>query len=177
MLLAACGSTPAGSSAAVPQSGCVTRLEATRIWTTINNRLLAIELDPHHAGASSVTTGSALAQITSYLQRQLVFPDFTEHEVDRLDALRVVEAGCNGGHLVLNVTMTVLQDDYLNAAGTLNHSDPSVGMAVNLLQEYVESSGVWKETAFSDLSQPPASPTPTLLSFRVQAAILGLGSI
>jgi hypothetical protein len=178
LLVAGCASPPAvGSAVRVPERGCVTAPEATRIWTAINSRLLAIELAPDHAGASSVTTGDALTLITSYLQRQLVSQAFTEHEVDRLDSLRVVDAGCNGTHLVLNVTMTVVQDDYLNADGSVNHSDPSVGTPVNLLQEYVKLGGVWKESDLTDLSQAAPSPTPTLLGFRSPACYTWLRSI
>ena len=71
----------------------------------------------------------------------------------------------------------LVQDDYLNADGSVNHSDPSVGMAVNLLQEYVKVSGVWKESDLTDLSQPAASPTPTLLGFRSHACYTLLRSI
>jgi hypothetical protein len=178
LLLAGCGSPPdAGSATRVPERGCIAAPEATRIWTSINSRLLAIELAPDHTGASSVTTGDALTLITNYLQRQLISQAFTEHEVDRLDSLRVVDAGCNGTHLILNVTMTVVQDDYLNADGSVNHSDPSVGMPVNLLQEYVKVGGVWKESDLSDLSQPAANPTPTLLGFRSPACYTLLRSI
>ena len=83
--------------------------------------------------------------------------------MDHLDQLTVVQAGCNGGLLILNVTMTLVQDDYLNAAGKVDHQDASVGQQLNLLQEYVRSGGGWKETDFSDLTPPGASPTPQIL--------------
>ena len=112
-----------------------------------------------------MTTGNALTAITGYLQQQLAGPGFTEREVDRLDHLTVVQAGCNGGLLILNVTMTIVQDDYLNAAGQVNHQDPSVGQQLNLLLEYARSGGIWKETAFSDLTSPGATPTPQTVRF------------
>jgi hypothetical protein len=161
VLLASCAAPTHGAS--TTQSGCVSQSEATQIWTSIDDRLNAVELDPHHTGASSVTTGNALATITTYLQQQLVAHGFTEREVDHLDQLTVVQAACNGSRLILNVTMTLVQDDYLNAAGTVDHQDASVGKALNMLQEYVRSGSGWKETDFSDLTPPPASPTPQIL--------------
>jgi hypothetical protein len=165
VLLASCATpsatrpTPATSA----KTGCVTQAETTRIWTAVNHRLDAIELDPHHAGVSAVTTGNAFTAITTYLEQQLVARGLTEHEVDRLDQLRIVEAGCNRGRLVLNVTMTLVQDDYLKAGGAVDHRDSSVGSALILLQEYVRSGGSWKESDFSDLTPPASSPTPQLL--------------
>jgi hypothetical protein len=164
MLLASCATPSAARSTStpVPTTACVTQTEATRIWMTVNHRLAAIELDPHHAGVSAVTTGNALTEITTYMGQQLVARGLTEHEVDRLDRLTVVQAGCDGGRLILNVTMTLVQDDYLKA-GAVDHRDPSVGRAFNLLQEYMRSGGSWKESDLSDLTPPGASPTPQLL--------------
>lgn len=172
-LLASCATPPTARSTSTPlvKTGCVTQLEATRIWTTVSHRLAAVELDPHHAGVSAVTTGNALAQITTYMEQQLVARGLTEHEVDRLDQLSVVQAGCNGSRLIVNVTMTLVQDDYLKAGGAVDHRDPSVGRAFNLLQEYVQSGGSWKETDLSDLTPPGASPTPQLLRL-FQACLL-----
>jgi len=165
VLLASCATPSAtrSTSTPVPKTGCVTRPEATRIWTTVNHRLDAIELDPRHAGVSAVTTGNALTEITAYLEQQLVAHGLTEREVDRLNQLTIVQAGCNGGRLIVNVTMTLVRDDYLKAGGAVDHRDPSVGNALNLLQEYVRSGGAWKESDFSDLTPPGASPTPQLL--------------
>jgi hypothetical protein len=165
VLLASCATPPSAHSTPTPvaRTGCVARPEATRIWTTVNHRLDAIELDPRHAGVSAVTTGNALTEITAYLEQQLVAHGLTEREVDRLNQLTIVQAGCNGGRLILNVTMTLLQDDYLKAGGAIDHRDPSVGNALNLLEEYVRSGGAWKESDFSDLTPPGASPTPQLL--------------
>lgn len=149
--------------AARTNTACVSRSVATRIWSTVDARLNAIELDPKHAGVAAVTTGNALTTISAYLQRQLVNEHLTEHEVDQLDQLTVVQAGCNGGLLILNVSMRLVQDDYLNAAGKVDHHDASVGKVLNLLQEYALSDGVWKETDFSNLSPPGASPTPNVV--------------
>jgi hypothetical protein len=165
VLVVACAPSPSEATPPTSKAGCLTQSEATHVWTTVNDRIDAIELDPHHTGVSAVTAGSALTAITTYLQQQLVGPGFTEREVDHLDQLTVVQAGCNGGLLILNVTMTLVQDDYLNAAGHVDHHDPSVGQQLNVLQEYVESGGVWKETAFSDLTQPGATPTPQTVRF------------
>jgi hypothetical protein len=165
VLVAGCAPALSKATPEATKTGCVTQSEATHIWTSVNERLDAIELDPHHTGVSAVTTGSALTAITTYLQQQLVGPGFTEREVDHLDQLTVVQAGCNSGLLILNVTMTLVQDDYLNAAGQIDHHDPSVGQELNLLQEYVQSGGAWKETAFSDLTSPGTTPTPETVRF------------
>jgi hypothetical protein len=160
-LIASCGAPAQGTSAA--KAGCVSQSEATRIWASIDDRLNAIELDPRHAGLPSVTTGNAQTTINAYLQQQLVGHGFTEREVDHLDQLTVVQAGCAGSRLILNVTMTLIQDDYLNAAGKVDHQDASVGRHLTLLQEYVRSGSGWKETDFSDLTPPGASATPQIL--------------
>jgi len=177
-LLASCAAAPGARSKSSPlvKTGCVTQAEATRIWTTVNHRLAAIELDPHHAGVSAVTTGNALAQITTYMEQQLVARGLTEHEVDRLDHLSVVQAGCNGSRLIVSVTMTLVQDDYLKA-GAVDHRDPSVGTAFNLLQEYEQSGGSWKESDLSDLTPPGTSPTPQLLRSSPAACYTLLRSI
>jgi hypothetical protein len=159
--VASCAAPPSGTS--TTKTGCVSQTQATQIWADIDSRLNAIELDPHHTGLSGVTTGNALTTIDAYLRQQLIARNFTEREVDQLDQVTVVQAGCNGGRLILNVTMTLVQDDYLNAAGKVDHQDASVGQELNLLQEYVRSGAGWKETDFSDLTAPGASPTPQIL--------------
>lgn len=161
---AACAA-PAGATATpkpVVATGCVTHSEATRIWATINHSLDAIELDPRHGGAAAVTTGNALAEVTTYLEH-LVAQGLTEREVDRLDQLTVVQAGCDGGRLIVNIDMTVVQDDYLQTGGGFDHRDPSAGTTLNLLQAYVRAGGSWKESDFSSLTPPAAGPTPQLL--------------
>ncbi|HEY6470027.1 MAG TPA: hypothetical protein VI434_09680 [Candidatus Dormibacteraeota bacterium] len=161
VMLASCAAPAQGTSTA--RTGCVSQSQATQIWTSIDDRLNAIELEPHHSGLPAVTTGNAFTTITKYLQQQLVAHGFTEREVDHLDELTVVQAGCNNGRLILNVTMTLVQDDYLNAAGKVDHQDASVGRQLNILQEYVRSGSGWKETDFSDLTPPASSPTPQIL--------------
>ncbi len=165
VLVVGCAPSPPKATPSPAKTGCLTKAQATQVWTTVNDRIDAIELDPHHTGISAVTTGAALTAITTYLQQQLVGQGLTEREVDHLDQLTVVQAGCNGGLLILNVTMTLVQDDYLNVAGQVDHHDASVGQNLNLLLEYVRSGGVWKETAFSDLTQPGATPTPQTVRF------------
>jgi len=161
-VLASCSPTPgAGASPSAP--GCVSTTQAVRIWTAIDNRINAIERDPHGTGLSDATTGDALTEIQTYLQDQLVSQGLTEREVDHLDFLVVVEAGCEGQPLILRVTETLVQDDYLNASGGVDHHDPQVGQTLHLLQEYEHTGGVWKENDFSDLDQPAATPTPQLL--------------
>ncbi len=161
-LLVSCSPTPSAGGSP-PLAVCVTNAQAVEIWTKIDNRINAIELDPHHTGLSDVTTGAALTEIETYMEDQLVSQGLTEHEVDHLDGLVVVEAGCKGQPLTLRVTETLVQDDYLNAGGAVDHHDPEVGQTLHLLQEYENTGGVWKENDFSDLDQPVATPTPQLL--------------
>src|SRR5438270_9395920 len=118
------GGSPGSSSTASPGSsvpaqgnGCVSHDEAVRIWTEIDQKLNAIELDPKHAGVTNVATGQALQLINEYLQMQLVSANFTEKEVDKLESLSIVDAGCNGGDLQVTVSEKVVQDDYLKPNG------------------------------------------------------------
>jgi hypothetical protein len=176
--VASCATPPAPSTPRLgPNTGCVTQSQATHIWVTVNHRLATLELDPHHAGVSAVTTGDALVQITTYMDQQLLARGLTEHEVDRLDHLSVVQAGCNGSSLIVNVTMTLVQDDYLKASGAVDHRDASVGRAFNLLQEYLYSGGSWKESDLTDLTPPGASTTPQLLRLSHTACYTLLRSI
>jgi hypothetical protein len=171
IVLSACSSSSthstssAGASAstsAAPQAGCVSQSQAQQIWTQVDNQLNAIVLDPQHAGLSNVTTGNALAQIQQYIQTTLVQANLTEKEVDRLDALNVLSAGCNNGTLTVHVTMTVVRDDYLNPAGKVDHSDPQVGATLHLDESYVRAGSGWKESDFTNLDSP--SQTPQLVS-------------
>ncbi|MBV8194728.1 MAG: hypothetical protein JOY80_04295 [Candidatus Dormibacteraeota bacterium] len=169
LLLVACGS-PANSSAspsvsAVPAQGgdCVTKDQATQIWHAIDMSLNAIEADPKHAGASAVTTGTALQMLQRYVSQMLEANGWTEHEVDRLDSLAVLSAGCGNATLQLRVSVTVVQDDYLRSNGTVDHHDPEVGMTMHFVDSYERSAGAWKESDFQDLDQPSPSATPELL--------------
>lgn len=168
----ACGSTsvpataipvPAGAGVPANGSGCVTTAEATRIWNGIDAKLNAIEADPKHGGASFVATGNALSQIEQYLAQQLEANSFTELEVDRLDSISVVSAGCNNGTLQIRVTMTLVRDDYLKANGQVDHADPAVGKTLHYIESFKRFGGVWKETDFQSLDNPPATQTPQLV--------------
>jgi len=168
----ACGSTTAPATAApVPHgagvpahgNGCVTNAEATRIWKAIDAKLNAIEADPKHGGASYVATGNALTQIEQYLAQQLEANSFTELEVDRLDSIAVVSPGCNNGTLQVRVTMTLVRDDYIKTNGQVDHADPAVGKTLHYIESFTRSSGVWKESDFQSLDNPPATQTPQLV--------------
>jgi hypothetical protein len=156
--LSGCGST----SNTTTQTGCVSQSQAKQIWTQIDSQLNAVVLDPKHAGLGNVTTGNALALIQQYIQTTLVQPHLTEKEVDRLDALSIISAGCNNGTLTVHVTMTVVRDDYLSAAGTVDHSDPQAGKTIHLDESYMRAGSGWKESDFTSLDAP--SQTPQLVS-------------
>lgn len=150
------------SGSAAPQAGCVSQSQAQQIWTQVDGQLNAIVLDPKHAGLSDVATGNALALIQQYIQTTLVQANLTEKEVDRLDALNILSAGCNNGTLTVHVTMTVVRDDYLNPAGKVDHSDPQVGATLHLDESFVRAGSGWKESDFTNLDSP--SQTPQLVS-------------
>jgi len=151
--------SPSGQGTAGAQgSGCLSHDEAVSIWTDIDHKLNAIELDPKHAGVANVATGQALELINQYLQTQLISSNFTEKEVDKLESLTVIDAGCNGGDLQVNVSETVVQDDYLRADGSVDHADSSVGSTLQLAETYIRVGGTWKQSDFRDLSSPTATP-------------------
>jgi hypothetical protein len=163
--LAACsGSTSSRTHAPSPsaRSGCVSKTEATQIWTDLDKKLTALELDPSHANVGAVATGQAQQLINEYLQMQLVTPGFTEREVDKLEKLSIVAAGCGGGPLMLQVTELVAQDDYLKPNGQVDHADPLVGKTIDVAETFVRSGGGWKESNFADLNQGGATPTPQI---------------
>ena len=170
-LLAACSSAPpqptarsrSPSSAPAGGPGCVSQPQAVAIWTQIDGRLNAIEADPDHTGASAVATGAALQEIQQYLVQQLEANHWTEHEVDRLDSLALVDPGCGGGTLQVRVAVTIVTDDYLKAGGQIDHADASVGMTLHFLESYTRAGGAWKESAVVDLDRPAASQTPMLV--------------
>jgi hypothetical protein len=175
MVFAACGPathsatpSPRNSASAVPSSnsspsdspgvGCLSQAQAQAVWTNVNNRLDAIELDPKHAGVADVATGSALDLINQYLQQNLEAHGFTEKEVDRLDSLSVVDAGCGTGPLVVDVTVTVVTDNYYRADGTLDHADPAVGTSQQLRETLVRFGPQWRESDFEALQAPGQTP-------------------
>jgi hypothetical protein len=165
VLLCACGGgarTAAPAPSGSPRTGCVSQAEATRIWKDLDRKLNALENDPRNAKVEAVATGQAADLIKQYLQEQLIAHGFTEREVDKLRSLTVLEAGCDGGRLQVQVTETVVQDDYVKPNGQLDHSDALVGKTINVVQTFVRSGAGWKESDFADLDQGTPSPTPQL---------------
>jgi hypothetical protein len=163
-VLTACSSSSskASPSASPEATGCVSDQQAKQIWTRVDDRLNAVELNPKSSPAD-VATGTALMGIQQYLQDTLVAHNLTEREVDKLQSIKIVDAGCSGGTLKLQVTMTLVQDDYLAADGHVDHADMLVGMTLHTLQSYVRSGSAWKESDFQSLDQPPSSATPQLV--------------
>lgn len=129
-----------------------------RIWTDIDEKLNAVELDPKHEGVGKLATGQALELINEYLQTTLVSKNLTEKEVDKLESLTVIDAGCNGGDLTVQVSQKVVQDDYLRPDGQLDHSDSAVGTTLELVETFVRDGSSWKESDFRDATQPTSSP-------------------
>jgi hypothetical protein len=96
-----------------------------------------------------------------YIQQQLIARGLTEHEVDRLDSLTILDPGCGKAPLRVRVTLTLVQDDYLAPDGHVDHADEGVGSTFHLIETYARSGSSWKETDFVDADQP--TPTPQLL--------------
>ncbi|MBV9101408.1 MAG: hypothetical protein JOZ46_05745 [Candidatus Dormibacteraeota bacterium] len=154
---------PSSAAASQPaQGGCVSQSQAESIWTSVDQRLNAIVLDPKHAGLTTVATGSALGLIQQYVQTTLVQPHLTEREVDHLDQLIILSAGCGDAPLHVHVTMTVVRDDYLKPDGSVDHSDPTVGTSLRLDEAFVRAGSSWKESDFQSLQQE-AQQTPRLV--------------
>jgi len=164
--IAACGTGAAPSltpAAPTHGAGCVTKAEATRIWTTIDAKLNAIEADARHGGVSTIATGSFLDQVELYLAQQLEANNFTEDEVDKLDSITVVAPGCGNGTLQLRVTLTLVKDNYVKATGQVDHADPSVGKTLHFLESFIRSGGAWKESDLQNLDNPGPSQTPQVV--------------
>ncbi len=166
VVLSACGATPPATGTAGPTSGgaptaaagCVSESSARDIWTRIDERLNAIVLDPQHQGLSGVATGSALTNLQDYIQTTLVAKHLTEREVDRLDNLTIVDAGCaSTASLQLSITTTMTRDDYLKPDGSFDHSDPAVGRTLHLIESFQRVGAVWKESAIARLDVPSPS--------------------
>ena len=147
----------------------MTQSQAEAVWTSVDQRLNAIVLDPRHAGLDSVATGSALTLIQQYVQTTLVQPHLTEREVDHLDQLIILSAGCGGGPLHVHVAMTVVRDDYLKSDGSADHSDATTGTTLHLDETFVRSGAVWKESDFQSLQQE-GQQTPQLVRGLVYLA-------
>jgi hypothetical protein len=155
------GSVPAGSVpgvTATPQPGpCVDTQQARSIWNDVNTRIDGLSLHPDLSRVGDVAEGSAADEITAYLQQQLLDHKLTERERERLDALTVVQNGCGGNPLTVNVSETVVQDDYLAPNGHVDHSDPAVGQTLHLVESYVRSGSTWKIITMTSLDQPTPS--------------------
>jgi hypothetical protein len=164
----------AGGSAcsrpASPAAACVDHATAEHIWRTLDDRLNAVVRDPRHAGLELVVTGNALDKDRQYIQQQLVSRHLTEHEVNRLDSLTILDAACGGSALRARISLTLVQDDYLAPDGHVDHPDAQVGGTFRLIETFVRSGSSWKESDFINADQPAPSPTPQLLGR--QAAIL-----
>ncbi|HEV7679524.1 MAG TPA: hypothetical protein VGQ42_13240 [Candidatus Dormibacteraeota bacterium] len=142
--------------ATTPGSGaCVDVAGARMVWSDVNARLQALVLHPDVGRIAGVAQGAAATQMQQYLQQRLIDQHLTERELERLDDLSIVEAGCGSGPLTVRVTETLVQDDYIDAGGSVDHTDPGVGSASHVLESYVRSGDVWKVITISSLDQTP----------------------
>ena len=141
-----------------PAAGpCVTTKQARAVWNDVNDRIDALSLHPDLKRVGDVAEGTAADEISQYLQLTLIDKKLTERERERLDDLTVVEPGCNGEPLTVNVSETLVQDDYLAADGHVDHVDANVGHSLHLLESYVRAGSTWKVVALTSLDQPTPS--------------------
>jgi len=157
------GSVPAASVPGVTETpapgACVDDAQARNVWTDVTRRIDALVLHPDVSHIDTVAQGTAAQDIRQYLEQTLLAKHLTERERERLDAVRVLQPGCNGLPLTLQVTETLVQDDYLAVGGHVDHADPGVGQTHRSLESYVRSGGTWKLIALESLDQP--TPTDT----------------
>lgn len=145
-------------------SGCVSQSQAEQIWTAIDDQVVAFEANPKKATPESIATGAALQAVQQYLSGQLVANKWTEREVDKLDSITVVNAGCNNGTLIVHGTMTLVTDEYLSADGKVDHHDSEEGSQQEFVDNYVRVGGFWKESQLQNPNQgPPGTPTPQII--------------
>lgn len=146
-----------------PAAGnCLTEVAARNVWQSVDNRLNALELHPTVAGVEGIALGSAAAQLRQYVQQRLLDQHLTEREVQRLQSLTVLQAGCGGQPLTVRASVTLVRDDYLAPDGHVDHRDPGVGQTSEVLESFVRSSGGWKVITIASLGGPAASSPPTV---------------
>jgi len=156
--LAGTDSVPAAVVPGVTQTpapgACLDSARARGVWNDVTGRLDALSLHPDTAKVGQVAEGTAGDEIRQYLQTTLIDKGLTERERERLDDLTVVQAGCGGEPLTVNVTETLVQDDYLARDGHVDHQDAGVGQTLHMLESYVRSGTTWKLIALTSLDQP-----------------------
>jgi len=156
--LAGTDSVPAAAVPGVTQTpapgACLDSARARGVWNDVTGRLDALSLHPDTAKVGQVAEGTAGEEIRQYLQTTLIDKGLTERERERLDDLTVVQAGCGGEPLTVNVTETLVQDDYLARDGHVDHQDAGVGQTLHMLESYVRSGSTWKLIALTSLDQP-----------------------
>jgi len=161
------GSVPATSVPGVTETpvpgACVGESAARGIWTDVSHRLDALVLHPTLSGVGSVATGTAAQQIRQYIQQTLLDKHLTEREQERLDALSVVQPGCNGAFLTIRATETLVRDDYLAADGHVDHVDAGLGQTHQLLESYQRTGSTWKVFAIVPLDEPTPSPSGQII--------------
>lgn len=146
-----------GITATPPPGACLDDPAARGVWNDVTARLDALSLHPDRSKVADVAEGTAGDEIRQYLQSTLISKGLTEREKERLDDLTVVQAGCNGEPLTVNITETLVQDEYLARDGHVDHQDSSVGQSLHMLESYVRSGSTWKLIALTSLDQPTAS--------------------
>jgi len=154
---------PAGAVPGVlqtPSSGaCVARAQAQQVWSDVDARVDALVLHPSVSGVDAVAEGTAAEQMRAYVQTALLDHGLSERETSQLDDLSIVQSACGALPLTVRVTVTLLQDDYLAADGSVDHSDPGVGQVSHLLESYVRAGGGWKLVTIASLDATPGPGT------------------
>jgi hypothetical protein len=157
------GALPAGSVPGVTETpapgSCIDDTQARTVWNDVTRRLDTLVLHPDVTRIGTVARGTVAQDIRLYLQQTLLDKHLTERERERLDAVHVIQPGCNGQPLLVMVTETLVQDDYLAADGHVDHVDAGVGHTHKSLETYARTGATWLLTGLQPLDQP--TPTDT----------------
>lgn len=142
-----------------PAAGpCVDATAARAIWTDVSRRVDALVLHPDLSRISDVADGTAAEELRAYIQSNLLDHHLTEREQERLDDLRVLQPGCHGSPLTLQVRETLVRDDYLAPDGHVDHVDAEVGTTHTIVDTYFRTGTTWRITAIEPVDQ--GTPTP-----------------
>lgn len=159
---------PALPAAAVPGvlpgpggGACLGQAQARAVWQSVEDRIDLLLRNPAEAGVDAVAEGAAATQLRAYVQTSLLDQHLSEHQLRALTALTVLQAGCGVQPLTVRATVTLAVDDYLTPDGQVDHSDPGVGQASQVLESFVRSGAGWKVITIAPLgaaATPSAAP-------------------
>jgi hypothetical protein len=138
---------------------CVDATAARGIWTDVSKRVDALVLHPDLSRIGDVADGTAAEELRVYIQTNLLDHKLTEREQERLDDVRVLQPGCHGAPLTLQVRETLVHDDYLAPDGHVDHVDAGVGSTHTLVDTYFRTGDTWRITAIEPADQSTPAPS------------------